>query len=342
MRNSGTSVFDVYLRVQHFSIIATGLTSHIASDGGTRSALHLPLPPRLRIHTYQHCNMVSTNRSRYMAKLKADLAFTQDAYWKFWTDVRHEWPLRLLHLPTTTSYERTGNDIYKLQAAEVCRYLLHFGKMGRNVNLSEKREKSEMMSWLSRPEYRALTLSIPPQMAPQHRKTKFPLDRIYGVLQTYGLRPTYLGQATTLEQLENQFYKALNTRSPMLAQCSLHVEDPSSRPFWQIRQESGVSLPLQDFRMDCKNLCSITKAACGIAMIEGMRYFLKDRVELWKEFEASFPQRSPNEKVLIDRMGTSRHLDRYALYQHDAIWCEQAVQRYKPEELTVVYMGHPG
>jgi hypothetical protein len=79
--------------------------------------------------------------------------------------------------------------------------------------------------------------------AARFRKTSYELDRIYGIMQIYGLQ---LGESKrphekpTLEQLEDEFGEALMIHSPVLAQMFTHLNTPQREKTWRITQYSRV------------------------------------------------------------------------------------------------------
>jgi hypothetical protein len=80
----------------------------------------------------------------------------------------------------------------------------------------------------------------------QHRVTKRPLDRIYGIMQTYELRlgksqnPAWDG---TLEDLVDELAESLVNRSPMLSQMFTHKISPPDGKSWRITQ--NIRIPPQ-------------------------------------------------------------------------------------------------
>jgi hypothetical protein len=84
--------------------------------------------------------------------------------------------------------------------------------------------------------------------AARFRKTSYELDRIYGIMQIYGLK---LGESKgpyevkpTLDQLEDEFGVALMSRSPVLAQMFTHIRTPTQGKSWRITQYSRVPDPV--------------------------------------------------------------------------------------------------
>ncbi|KAH0536393.1 hypothetical protein FGG08_006743 [Glutinoglossum americanum] len=84
--------------------------------------------------------------------------------------------------------------------------------------------------------------------AARFRKTSREEDRIYGIMQIYGLD---IGSSSSpdhkpvLEQLEDKFGKALISRSPILSQMFTHVQTPPHGKSWRITQHSRVPEELE-------------------------------------------------------------------------------------------------
>ncbi|CAI6336112.1 unnamed protein product [Periconia digitata] len=79
--------------------------------------------------------------------------------------------------------------------------------------------------------------------AARYRKTSRPSDRIYGIMQVFGL---VLGESADpnrtigVEELENQFSRSLNERSVFLAQTFVHLGASNAGKSWQVSEYSAV------------------------------------------------------------------------------------------------------
>ncbi|KAK8051739.1 hypothetical protein PG993_003124 [Apiospora rasikravindrae] len=98
-----------------------------------------------------------------------------------------------------------------------------------------------------------------------YRQTRDEEDRIYGIMQVFGLR---LGKARdpgvhfTLEELEMQFATALNARSTVWAQLFVHTEPQRAGYHWCISQSSHLP--------DCLTLIVLaTRSSSTVAIDQG-------------------------------------------------------------------------
>lgn len=80
-----------------------------------------------------------------------------------------------------------------------------------------------------------------------NRKPKYPLDRVYGVMQIFG--PDFrVGQAAnpestheyTLEELENEFGKEILKKYPVLSQMHVYLESPPPGKGWRVQANSVI------------------------------------------------------------------------------------------------------
>ncbi|KAF2122733.1 hypothetical protein BDV96DRAFT_561287 [Lophiotrema nucula] len=87
-----------------------------------------------------------------------------------------------------------------------------------------------------------------------------PLDRIYGIMQIFGLR---LGAASdpsrsyTLDDLEHQLATSINEVSPMMGQLFVHTEPVSFGKCWRISQNSRIRTALRSESLMTLNLSKI-------------------------------------------------------------------------------------
>lgn len=115
----------------------------------------------------------------------------------------------------------------------------------------------------------------------KHRTTNREEDRIYGIMQVYGLR---LGKTVepdksfTLEQLKDQLSIRLNERCPVVAQMFVHSQTPRAGRSWQITQECWVPSPFISCELRAReaNDCSVSVDANMRAVITGRAWPLAD------------------------------------------------------------------
>lgn len=86
--------------------------------------------------------------------------------------------------------------------------------------------------------------------AARYRETKYPLDRIYGIIGIYrSVLPSSFDlpnpKDTTFDELQTRFASALNEISPWLGQCFVHLDKPKVGKSWCITQNSSVPSEFQ-------------------------------------------------------------------------------------------------
>lgn len=119
----------------------------------------------------------------------------------------------------------------------------------------------------------------------RHRKTSYPLDRIYAIMQIYNLR---VGQSVhpkrtySFEELEDEFAEALNVSSPILGQMFVHLHKPKPGKAWRITQLSRVPDSLNSYRSPVFH-CQISVTKSGHALFKGKACKFVDLVELWEK-----------------------------------------------------------
>ena len=139
------------------------------------------------------------------------------------------------------------------------------------------------------------------------RQAMYELDRIYGIMQIYGLR---LGESKqpnvkpTLEQLEDELGKTLFLRSPVLSQMFTHRTPPRQGKSWRITQNSGVpggvrvyrpphilgfntapsqgSLPPSEIPH-----CQVSVHPSGEVNLKGKSWLFSDLVKYWRSCRGS-------------------------------------------------------
>jgi len=112
--------------------------------------------------------------------------------------------------------------------------------------------------------------------AARFRETKYPLDRIYGII---GIYRTVIPDnfqlphpsTVTLTELEDAFALALNQASPWLAQCFVHLELPVLGRSWCISQASTVPSQFQDINtnLTLNTMGRIIAGASGPTIAQG-------------------------------------------------------------------------
>lgn len=140
--------------------------------------------------------------------------------------------------------------------------------------------------------------------AAQYRQTKHPLDRIYAIMQIYGLRlggsapdaPT--NKEFTLADLEDEFGKALNEQSPILAQMFIHSKNPEPGRSWRISQYSKVPKPLMVYT-EPKSQCQISMTQLRQAELKGWICSYKSLLHLWKRWAAEFDFWPPDNEITV-------------------------------------------
>src|SRR5690606_2386292 len=89
--------------------------------------------------------------------------------------------------------------------------------------------------------------------AARYRQTKRPLDRIYAIMQIYGLRvgeaanPNPWKRPPQLNELEDEFAAAICKKCPVMGQLFLHLKRPRKGDSWRITQYSRVPEDLAHF-----------------------------------------------------------------------------------------------
>ncbi|KAL1639151.1 hypothetical protein SLS58_008238 [Diplodia intermedia] len=109
--------------------------------------------------------------------------------------------------------------------------------------------------------------------ASRFRQTKYPLDRIYGIMQIYGIA---VGEAASpgraidsMEELEDQFAEALNARSALLGQAFIHIGSPANGKSWRITQQSRVPQAIMGIDIFNRTKETSTETSCTISKSDG-------------------------------------------------------------------------
>jgi hypothetical protein len=122
--------------------------------------------------------------------------------------------------------------------------------------------------------------------ATRHRTAWEPLDRIYGIMQVFGLR---LGEAAepnrtfTLHQLKLQLVAAITQRSPVFAQLFVHAQPPAPNETWMISEFSYTPMRLQFRDLRPEPLCEIAvDQDTSTATFRGTACAFKDFATMYK------------------------------------------------------------
>ena len=118
----------------------------------------------------------------------------------------------------------------------------------------------------------------------QHRATREPLDRIFGIMQIYGIKCTQSNSSkdlsAQLQDLEDRFGSELVTMSPLLSQMFIHAEVSKPRRSWLITQKCSVppSLDIRGSRFESgeSNLCLMSVGNQGHIEFCGKAWHFKD------------------------------------------------------------------
>ncbi len=165
----------------------------------------------------------------------------------------------------------------------------------------------------------------------QYRTTKYPLDRIFGIMQIYGIKviPSSVSMDVSiqLQELEDQFGGELVKMSPLLSQMFAHAGTSPPRRSWLITQKCNVP-PVLDirgarFESSNTNLCHMSVGSGGHVDFRGKAW---SSIDLLKAVTISVSMRSTDFRTAICRI-----LQTHGLRSSDKI-----VQQMDPlDDLTV-------
>lgn len=125
--------------------------------------------------------------------------------------------------------------------------------------------------------------------AARYRQTKFPLDRVFGILALFSLTEeesaTLTDGASDLEDLEDRLALLLNQRSPILGQCFVHLEIPTPGQSWRINQVS--TLPSDDgtsrfHNANVLNPCRVSRLPTQAVQFKGKAVPFSVLLVYWK------------------------------------------------------------
>lgn len=149
--------------------------------------------------------------------------------------------------------------------------------------------------------------------AAQYRTVSRPLDRIYGIIQIYGLSctPFPMGHDDDekLASLEDEFGSKLVAQSPVMSQLFTHMADPKPRRTWLITQNSCVHPDLIEFRStwvgESNSLCEMSvETDSGHLEFRGKAWnlleFTKDAFSPERQLKGSFMVHK-HAKLLLDQ-----------------------------------------
>ena len=123
--------------------------------------------------------------------------------------------------------------------------------------------------------------------AAHYRTCSEPLDRVYGIMQVYGLKlgsSSKPGGLFTLTELEDQFGEALNRIAPMEAQTHIHTIPPPLGSAW--RPSSSSMLPeIYYMSRSYDALCSVT-GIDGKVIFKGKSCSLEALRSFWAQGNA--------------------------------------------------------
>ncbi|KAK8051738.1 hypothetical protein PG993_003123 [Apiospora rasikravindrae] len=182
--------------------------------------------------------------------------------------------------------------------------------------------------------------------AARHRRTSRPCDRIYGIMQIFGLA---LGESADpsktfgLEALELQLARALNERSPFLAQTFVHLRAPPQGRSWQINEHTATPEFARGGIVSPKALCSMVFQANGLVEFVGRSSKLVDIARSWQQ--ASFSPMNSVHSIHLDYLPElegrvpewyrSLHLG----WDHRQLEIVQWLMEIFPAEITVGLLG---
>ncbi|RDW59121.1 hypothetical protein BP5796_12045 [Coleophoma crateriformis] len=126
--------------------------------------------------------------------------------------------------------------------------------------------------------------------ASQKRQAKDERDKVYGIMQIFGLKLKQT--SSTIDELEYEFGRALLTESPVLSQCFIHTRPATKGERWRISQNFQVPEKCNGF-VKPQSCCHIEWSKPGRAPIfKGEMCRASQIIEQWSE--ASYHSGRPN------------------------------------------------
>lgn len=126
--------------------------------------------------------------------------------------------------------------------------------------------------------------------AVKHRQTREPKDRVYGIMQVYGLKLDSSAQPErefTLEDLEFQLVASHNARSPIAAQLFVHTRVIELGKCWRMDVTSKLPHMLQVVKSGRESACEISFGESRLPKLTGKACLISDIVEVWREASLS-------------------------------------------------------
>lgn len=144
------------------------------------------------------------------------------------------------------------------------------------------------------------------------RRTRHPLDRVYGIMQIYGLRlgeSAQPGRSFTLDELETQLAAALNAKSPLYAQLLVHTKPSEPGKCWRVNPFSEAP-SLANRIVKVTHECQITVSDAGRGVFHGRACGFGDpMVRMWREASVA----GPVQEMLLDASEfAERHFPRWS------------------------------
>ncbi|KAI0460578.1 heterokaryon incompatibility protein-domain-containing protein [Xylaria acuta] len=116
----------------------------------------------------------------------------------------------------------------------------------------------------------------------KYRKTEYPEDRVYGIMQIYNIR---VGQSIrsdvspSLDELIEEFGFAINYQSAVRGQMFVHTSPPKPGLSWCITEHSDVPNDLRDVP-DVRIQSTVSRGAYGSIQIQGKGRLFADFLEV--------------------------------------------------------------
>lgn len=195
---------------------------------------------------------------------------------------------------SVSSSTREGITIFDLAeySSTVYRELLNYTLTTANPELHDGERAQFLLNLIRESGLPSLNSTNAVVLYPiaRFRRTRHPLDRVYGIMQIYGLRlgeSAQPGVSFTLDNLEDQLAVALNAKSPLYAQLLVHTEPSEPGKCWRVNPFSEAPT-LADRIVKVNNLCQIRLSDSGRGFFEGTACtFDATLVALWKEASVS-------------------------------------------------------
>jgi hypothetical protein len=202
------------------------------------------------------------------------------------------------------------------------------------------------------------TSAIAAYSAARFRKTTRAEDRIYGIMQIFGLRlgtSVDPGRSFTLPELEEQLGGELITKSPVLAQLFVHTRPVPKQTSWRpgpFSEAPGLTNELTIHRIQIQVEISLSKP--GIPYFKGSACQFKHLAGRWETAKVD-PRWHPSYRVhtfqliLLDvteemkgttaeELGAGRALDPWQTEEQHTL-AKAVLQLFAPDDVYVVLLG---